>query len=259
MLIGAMNHPQNDLLSEIAWMKKLNLDFIDISLEPPLAASWRIDPHEMRAALDDVGMTCVGHTAFYLPFASPFESIRKAAVAEAIDCLEAFAVLGAKYMNLHPDRFIPMHSRKFWVERNLVSLHELHDASKQLGVALMIENLPGCFNTVKELAELLDEVPDLGLHLDIGHSNLQVPYNTADELIARWPRRIYHVHLHDNTGGHADLHLPLGAGTIDIQRHLRALKKSGYDGTITLEVFTKDQYYLAHSREILRKLWDSVH
>ena len=50
----------------------------------------------------------------------------------------------------------------------------------------MVENLPNCsFNTVKELAELLDPVPDLGLHLDIGHANLLVERNTTEELVAQ--------------------------------------------------------------------------
>ena len=48
----------------------------------------------------------------------------------------------------------------------------------------------------------------------------------------------------------------VGGGTIDIARQIRALKQSGYDGTITLEVFTPDRNYLAYSRDILRKLWN---
>jgi len=50
--------------------------------------------------------------------------------------------------------------------------------------------------------------------------------------------------------------LPLGVGNIDVARHLRALKACGYDGTITLEVFTSDPHYLAHSRDVVRRLWD---
>ncbi len=68
--------------------------------------------------------------------------------------------------------------------------------------------------------------------------------------------RLRHVHLHDNKGGGADLHLPLGAGTMNFARHVRTLKASGYDGRITLEVFSEDRRYLAHSRDILRRLWD---
>ncbi|HET8550215.1 MAG TPA: TIM barrel protein, partial [Bryobacteraceae bacterium] len=99
----------------------------------------------------------------------------------------------------------------------------------------------------------------LGLHLDIGHANLLVPYNTTEEILARYGNRLKHVHLHDNKGGHADLHLPLGAGTVDLPRALRALQLCRFDGTITLEVFTADRHYLAYSRDVLRRLWDELH
>jgi sugar phosphate isomerase/epimerase len=258
MIIGAMNHPQENVVSEIRWMAAMGLEFVDLSLEPPTAASWRVDIKEVKKVLDDHNMKVVGHTAFYLPLSSPFEEIRKAAVVECNRCLEKFGELGAKWMNLHPDRNIPMHSRAFWIERNLVSLHEMHDMSVATGVGLMVENLPAAYNTVKELAELLDPVPDLGLHLDIGHANLQVERNTTEEIVARFGKRLAHVHLHDNNGGHGDLHLPLGAGKVDYVQHLRSLKGAGYDGTITLEVFTRDRTYLELSRDILRKTWNEI-
>lgn len=262
MLIGAMNHPKKDVIEEIKWIGGMELNFIDLSLEPPAAASWRVNIPEVKKALGDHGLKVVGHTAFYLPLASPFEEIRKAAVLECERCLQKFAELGARWMNIHPDRHIPMHERGFWVERNLVSLHEMLTMSRATGVGIMVENLPGSFNTPRELGELLDAAPEAGLHLDIGHANLQVPYNMTEELIARFggPNggRIAHVHLHDNQGGTADQHLPLGAGRIDFVRHLRALKQTGYDATITLEVFTPDRTYLRLSRDILRRTWDSL-
>jgi sugar phosphate isomerase/epimerase len=122
----------------------------------------------------------------------------------------------------------------------------------------MVENLPGNFNTAAQLAELLDPLPQLGLHLDIGHTELMVETSSAGEIMARFGSRIMHVHLHDNKGGAADLHLPVGAGVIDIPSHLAALKKIGYDGTITLEVFTPDPAYLKYSIEKVRAMWDEA-
>jgi sugar phosphate isomerase/epimerase len=70
--------------------------------------------------------------------------------------------------------------------------------------------------------------------------------------------RLRHVHLHDNKGGSADLHLPLGAGTLDAARYVRCLKAAGYDGTITLEVFTPDRQFFVYSRDVLRRLWNEA-
>jgi sugar phosphate isomerase/epimerase len=63
------------------------------------------------------------------------------------------------------------------------------------------------------------------------------------------------VHLHDNKGGSADLHLPLGTGTVDVRGAVGLLKRFGYDGTITLEVFTPDPHHLAYSRDLLQRIW----
>jgi sugar phosphate isomerase/epimerase len=259
MQIGAMNHPVQDVISEIRWMAEMGLEFIDLTIEPPGAASWRINTAEIRRELAQHGMGVVGHTAYYLPFASAFEGVRKAAVDELRRCLELFGEVGAKWMNLHPDRHAPMHDRSFYIGRNLQSLHELQEHSDRTGVGLMIENLPGDFNDAQQLGELLDPMPTLGLHLDIGHANLMVGHNTTAEILLAHGKRLRHVHLHDNKGGHADLHLPLGAGNIDLHGALRALKECGFDDTITLEVFTPDRHFLAYSRDVLRRTWNEIH
>jgi len=258
MLIGTMNHPARDVLEEIEWMAEMGLEFLDLTLEPPAAASWRVNPHDIRASLEKHGMAVVGHTAFYLPMGSAFEEIRRGVICELRRCLEAFSIAGARWMNLHPDRYAPMHDRHFFIEQNLRTFRELLPDARRLGLGLMIENLPGDYNTASQLGEILDPLPEIGLHLDIGHANLQVPYNTTEEILTAYGTRLRHVHLHDNKGGHADLHLPLGAGSLDVPKHLRALKHCGYDGTITLEVFTPDRHYLAYSRDVLRAMWDDL-
>jgi sugar phosphate isomerase/epimerase len=252
-----MNHPANDVLLEIEWMAKLGMDFIDLTLEPPAAASWRVDPHAIRRALEHYNMDVVGHTAFYLPLASPIEEIRQAAVEELRRCLDAFRIVGARWMNIHPDR-APMHDRPFYIAKNVQSLRELLPHADRCGVGLMIENLPGEYNTAAQLGEILDQTPQVGLHLDIGHTNLMVPFNTAEEILAAYGDRLCHVHLHDNKGGSADLHMPLGSGNVDVPRAIRALQRCRYNDTITLEVFTPDKNHLVYSRDVLRRVWTEV-
>jgi sugar phosphate isomerase/epimerase len=258
MQIGAMNHPRHDVVAEMRWIAEMGLDFIDLTLEPPAAAAWRVDGKRIRGELQSLGLGVVGHTAFYLPIAHPFEEVRRGAVNELCRCLEVFAEVGARWMNIHPDRYAPQHDRAYFIGRNLESLAELIERGRQLGVGIMSENLPGDFNSVEQLGELLDPLPELGLHLDIGHANLLVPQNTTESLLATYGRRVRHVHLHDNKGGYEDLHLPLGTGTVDVGRYVSALKSNGYDDTITLEVFTPDRHYLAYSRDVLRGTWDAA-
>lgn len=256
MLIGTMNHPGKDLLGEIEWMGKMGFDFIDLTLEPPLASARDVKLDSVRAALDEHSLQVVGHTAYYLPLCSPFESLRQAAVEELKICLEMFAALGASWMNLHPDSNAPFAERSFVIDRNLRTLRDLLPLAKELGIGLMLENLPGSFNTAAQMGQLLDPMPEIGLHLDVGHANLLTPKLTTGELLQAYGPRLKHVHMHDNKGGSADLHLPLGSGNIDTRQQVRELQAHGYDGTITLEVFTSDKRYLAYSRDLLRATWD---
>lgn len=256
-MIGAMNFPGHDPVREIEWIAALGLDFIDLTLEPPDAASWNVDSRMIRDALEANRLRVVGHTAFYLPLASAIEEIRQAAITELNRCLQRFSEIGVEWMNVHPDRHTPMHDRSFYIARNIASLTAVMESGKRRGVGVMIENLPGDFNNAAQLGELLDPLPELGLHLDIGHANLMVAFNTTEEILNAYGPRLRHVHLHDNKGGHADLHLPLGTGTVPLERSIQALQRAGYDGTITLEVFAPDRHYLSYSRDVLRQTWTS--
>jgi len=218
MLIGAMNHPARDPLEEIRWMSRMGLDFVDLTIEPPAAAVWQVSQKAIREALQRYNLPVVGHTAYYLPIGSPFKSLRKATCEELKACIDVFAFVGAKWMNIHPDRQQHLHERKEVIANNIATFSELLPVARDAGIGLMVENVPVHFNSVEQLSELLDPLPDLGLHLDIGHCNLRGTEtgNSYDEIIQVYGSRLKHVHLHDNKGGTADLHLPLGTGNLDL-------------------------------------------
>jgi sugar phosphate isomerase/epimerase len=259
MQIGAMNHPQQDVGAEVRRFRELGFDFIDLTLEPPQALPAGLDVGAVAAALAATGLGVVGHTAWYLPLATPYDGVREAAFAELARCFATFATLGARLVNLHPDARVPsLFPRDWTIERNVDSLRRLTERARSAGVQLMLENVPGLFNQVDVLTQVFNALPDLRWHLDVGHANLGGGPNATDRMLAAFGDRLAHVHCSDNKGGDADLHLPLGAGTIDWPAAVAALQRHGYDGTITLEVFSLDQDYLALSRQKLRRLWDGT-
>lgn len=65
--------------------------------------------------------------------------------------------------------------------------------------------------------------------------------------------KLIHIHWHDNHGNR-DEHLPIGAGLIDHQEAVKALKDNDYDRTITLEVFTNSNDAKS-SADKLRMIW----
>ncbi len=258
MKIGMMNNPRLDLCGEIAWAKKNGFDYLDLTLEPPVfqAGTGRMEEWKMALREYDVGI--VGHTAYYLPLASPYETLRQAALEEMRWALRVFAEIGAPTVTVHPDRSIisSLSSREI-MRRNLQSLEEILRMAEPLGLRILIENMDRTFNTVDQIQEALSRMPQIGFHLDVGHANLNTERNRTEQFLQAFREKISHVHLSDNFGKSEDLHLPLGAGNIPWSKIIRLLKDCGYDGTITLEIFSADRRYLLFSRDKLKELWGS--
>jgi sugar phosphate isomerase/epimerase len=256
MLVGAMNFPGRSVLKEIHRIAEDDFDFVDLTLEPP--AAWFPDGKEVGRLMGDLGLTAVGHTPWHLPIAAPFPELRKVArdlFRRALDC---FADAGVDLVNVHPDQRVPLHSRDQVRAMNAEAIGDLIEDGASRGITLMVENLDRTFSRPEDLAPILERNPDLGLHLDVGHANLNIGIggtNRSQAFLDAFGDRLKHVHLSDNRGGGDDLHLPLGAGTIDWRGVVRGLKEVGYDGTVTLEVFSRERDYLRRSRTFWLKLW----
>jgi sugar phosphate isomerase/epimerase len=95
------------------------------------------------------------------------------------------------------------------------------------------------------------------VHLDFGHTN--IGRDSAESFCKHLGHAIEHVHFSDNRSTE-DHHMPLGVGNIDWKNVVSALKRIGYDGTITLEVFCDDSTvsfsYLDISRRLVLDLWN---
>lgn len=257
MLLGAMNNPMIDPVEEIELFADLGFDFIDLTMEPEETYSATIDVKRVTQALARTGLSAVGHTAWYLPVASSFPEFRELAIGELERCLRVFADMGIDLMNLHPYTRVPLHDEEWIIAQNIEALARLVDTADGLGVTVTVENMPHFSRTV-QLAPILEAVPNAGFLLDVGHANLDTPYNRSEELLASFGSRLRHVHLSDNRGGNDDQHLPLGVGNINWLWITRCIKSTGYDGTVTIEVFGDDDDYLVMSRRKFQELWETA-
>jgi sugar phosphate isomerase/epimerase len=251
-----MNFPGRSVAKEIHRIAEDGFDFVDLTIEPP--AAWTPDGKEIGRLIGDLGLTAVGHTAWYLPIASAFPELRATARDLYRRGLDCFADAGVELVNVHPDQRVPLHSMDNLRKMNADAIRELAEDAAGRGIRLMVENLDKVFAAPEDLQPIFEAVPEAGFHLDIGHANLNLglgqPNRTAD-LLKAFGDRLAHVHLSDNRGGAADLHLPLGAGSIDWKGHARLLKEHRWDGTVTLEVFSRDREYLRVSRRAWLKIW----
>jgi sugar phosphate isomerase/epimerase len=254
MQIGFMNNPASDAVAEVRWAAEHDFDFVDLTIEAPAATVERLDVAQLKAVLDETGLGIVGHTAWYLPFGSPVPQVRAGAIEAIRTTFEPFAYLGASYVTVHVDSGIS-HFADHTLDWNVESFARLAEHARPYGLTIMIENVPGTFNTPRALRTLLAAHPDLRFHLDIGHANIKGE-RTADYLKIL-ANKLVHVHLSDNRRANDD-HLPLGVGSIDWPEQLRLLKAVGYDGTITLEVFTPDRQFVLDSAARLRRRWNEL-
>lgn len=257
MRLGAMNNPMIDIVEEISLVADLGFDFIDLTLEPEETYSATINIKRVTKALDESKLGIVGHTAWYLPIASAYPEFRELAIKELERCLRVCRDLGAQKMNIHPYTRVPLHDEEWVIGQNVEVLAKLVDIAKKMKMIVMVENMPN-FSRAAQIRPIMEAIPEVQLLLDVGHANLDTPYNRTEELLANFGERLGHVHVSDNRGGHDDQHLPLGVGQINWLKVVRLLKNAAYDGTITIEVFGDDDDYLLMSREKLRKLWDST-
>ena len=170
MKLGVMNNPASDPVAEIETAAANGFDFIDLTLEYPQAHIDVINREAVLKALDESGLGVVGHTAYYLPFASPVGSIRDAAVRDVIGCLDFFKESGAGIVTLHPDPGAGAIDQTTVVSLNALSFKIVSDEAQKRGLTVVVENVPGPFSSVEPLKSLLGAVPALGFHLDVGHA-----------------------------------------------------------------------------------------
>jgi len=258
MILGAMNNPGKPVAKEISRFGELGFAYVDLTAEAPQATPELLDKHEkqIRDALSTSKMKVVGHTPWFFEIAHPYESIRRAVMSEMKASISACAKFGAEKVGIHPDPMSFTHpSRDKFLSVYSESVAELNKHCIDLGVTLLIETYEDRFLRPDELERVFLRFPDVRFTLDIGHVFLNGGDAAIERMVKRFADRLLHVHASDNAGD-KDRHLPIGAGKINWEKAVKALKAAGYDGTVTLEVFSQDTEYLPISRKKFEEIWN---
>ncbi len=265
MLYGAMNYPIKPVLNELEEIAQLGFDYLELTLDPPQAHYFQIQQQkkDLLAALDRHKMGLVCHLPTFLSMADLTGSLRKASLDEVLKSIEIAAELDPLKIVAHPSYigglgvFVLDQARQYAKD----SLAAVAQKTDQLGLDLCLENMfPRCRYGIEteDFIEIFDQFPALKLTLDTGHAHIGSPGGKRTlEFIETFPDRIGHVHVSDNFGKE-DNHLPIGTGTINFRRIVRALKSIEYEDTVTFEVFSRDRDYLRISREKFDNMWATL-
>jgi sugar phosphate isomerase/epimerase len=172
-------------------------------------------------------------------FIEPEPHYRRVRIDHTRRALSLCAELGAPHITTEPGGPLPPgQPRQQGVDLFVEVLKPLAEHAFNLGVGLLIEPEPGLLlettDQYLEVAERLN-APSIGLNFDVGHA-----YCVREDLagaIAKLAPHIRHYHLEDIAATRVHHHLVPGAGAIDFEEVLTAIRTTGYDGWLTVELY----------------------
>jgi sugar phosphate isomerase/epimerase len=169
----------------------------------------------------------------------PDPHYRQIRIDHTLRALTLAKELGAKCITTEPGG--PVASGASWSAALRLFVEMLKPAiahAEKEGVLLLIEPEPGLLvETADQFLELMGHLdsPAVGLNFDIGHF-----YCVNDDPAATVPRLAKytrHYHLEDIAATRVHHHLVPGEGAIDFAATLQAIRATGYDDWITIELY----------------------
>ena len=112
------------------------------------------------------------------------------------------------------------------------------ELAERLQVWLLIEPEPGLMiETFEQYLEFVSRIdsPWVGLNFDIGHAYCMG--QDPQDWIARMAPHTRHYHVEDIAPSREHAHLIPGHGAIDFPSTLREIRRTGYDGWVTVELY----------------------
>ncbi len=247
------------MISEIIKIYELNFEYVEIGIEGPEGNPDIIDKRkdEIVTLIQRFKQNPIAHTAYWIDLASDYDYIRNAWINESIREIRMARKLGIDLINFHANvnGMFYGEKRKTVLDNLIKSLRGIVSHANESNVNVMLENTPlsNGIHNVDEFKYIVDNVPNLFVHLDIPHAFTSGGMKSVIDYINTFRDKIIHIHWHDNHGK-KDEHLPIGDGLIDHQGAIKALKDINYDRTITLEVFTSSNDARS-SANLLRNMW----
>ncbi len=176
---------------------------------------------------------------WYPSFIEPDANYRRIRIDHTRRALSLCAELGAPHITTEPGGPIaPGQTRQEAIDLFVEVLKPLAEHAHNEGVLLLIEPEPGLLlettDQYLEVAERLD-APSIGLNFDVGHA-----FCVGEDLpkaIAKLAPHTHHYHLEDIAANRVHHHLVPGMGVIDFAEVVAAIRGTGYDGWLTVELY----------------------
>ncbi len=247
-----LKHPFNEAARRIAALGYQGLELLaDVPHAWP-AGLLDVQKHAIKKAMADTGLAFSNINAFMMnavadrrqpywhpSFIEPEPNYRQVRIDHTRRALSLCAELGAPHITTEPGGPIAAgQSRQQAIDLFVEVLKPLAEHAEKLGVLLLIEPEPGLLlETTDQYLEVAERVnaPSIGLNFDVGHA-----YCVSEDLprsIAKLAPHIRHYHLEDIASTRVHHHLVPGTGAIDFAEVVTAIRGTGYDGWLTVELY----------------------
>ena len=186
--------------------------------------------------------------------AHPDDDLRAWRIDYTLRCIDLARELGSPSISVTSGRMVPGIAPDRSLELLKESLLRVLDHAERQSVRVGIEYEPGLLvENGDELAAILDSVGSvsLGANLDLGHSHVlgEDPARVMKTLAGK----VFHVHMED-IRARKHYHLVPGEGDMDFELLFRTLHAHGYDGFVSVELYTYSHEPEAAARQSLNYL-----
>src|SRR4029077_9109103 len=172
-------------------------------------------------------------------FIEPEPNYRQVRIDHTRRALDLCAAVGAPHITTEPGGpLAPGQGRQEAIDLFVEVLKPLAEHAHKEGVLLLIEPEPELLvettDQYLEVAERLD-APSIGLNFDVGHA-----FCVSEDLprsIAKPAPQIPHYPIDDIAASRVHHHLVPGTGAIDFAEVIAAIRATGYDGWLTVELY----------------------
>jgi len=161
---------------------------------------------------------------------------RAAALDEGRRFIDLAQSLGAPYVRVFGNQYLPGVAREDMLTHIARGLRELGDYAQGKGVTVLIES-HGDFTDSPSLEALLRRAdsPHVALLWDAHHTFVSGK-EEPEETVGRLGKYIRHTHLKDSVpAGNDRRYVLTGTGDVPVRRQVQALKKIGYRGSYSFE------------------------
>jgi sugar phosphate isomerase/epimerase len=161
----------------------------------------------------------------------PDPSVRRRARAQFDRALDYAVASGSRHITALPGIVWPEESRRQSLARSTEELAWRGDRARELGLTFAVEpHIGSLAASPAAAAQLVAATPGLTLTLDYGHF-VRAGFSDAEVE----PLVAHASHFHCRGGNRRQLQAAFDENTIDFARVVRAMRRTGYRGAITIE------------------------